>query len=181
MNISWILSDSVIQDPMLDFAQLKEIGSLWGSWRTWRTCGTDNVLCHDLSHARDLINRNFHQQCNFYIHETLFATLDRPTGVKLYGGEFNHEVEHKEELIAMHLAASVNDIVLLLGFDFQELPKHPDRLIEHRNHNYWNLARQAMINNPQTQWVVINHPGKIRLEMQDLSNISQDTLSNILG
>lgn len=181
MNINWVISETIAADPMMDFNRLKDIGSLWGSWRTWRACATDNVICHELSDAQNLIQRDFHKQCNFYIPNSNYIALDRPIGVKLYEGNFQHDVDHREEIIAMHLASSTCDIVLLLGFDFQELPPNPDRLIEHRNHNYWSLAYQIIKDTPRVQWLCINHPGKVRKEIANLENFSQDKLSNILS
>lgn len=181
MNINWVISDSIAADPTLDFDRFKDLGSLWGSWRTWRTCGTDNVICHELADAQNLIQRDFHKQCNFYIPNSNYVALDRPVGVKLYEGNFQHDVDHREEIISMHLASSSCDIVLLLGFDFQELPKNPDRLVEHRAHNYWGLAYQIIKDTPSVQWLAINHPGKVRAEIAKLENFSQDKLNNILS
>lgn len=181
MNINWVLSDRIAVDPTVDFAQIHNIGSFWGSWRTWRTCQTDNVICHSLSQAHDLIQRNFHQQCNFYIPNSNFQSLSRPQGVKLYQGDFVHDVDHQEEIVAMHLAASLCDIVLLLGFDFSESTPNPDRLLEHRAHHYRNLVNQAIKNNPEVQWIAVNHLNKLSLEMSNLDNFSTDTVENILN
>jgi hypothetical protein len=123
MKISWVLSDRVELDPTVDIDKLKNIGAFWGSWRTWRAYQTDNVLCNDFNKADELLKRAFHAVCNLYIPNTHYATLNRPTGVKLYEGKFLHDVDHQEEIVALHLAASVTDIVLLLGFDFSEQEK----------------------------------------------------------
>ena len=48
MRITWVLADATMLDPTQDVAELKSIGSTWGSWRTWRAYGTDNVVCHDV-------------------------------------------------------------------------------------------------------------------------------------
>jgi len=181
MNINWVLSDSIAVDPTVDFARIHETGSFWGSWRTWRTCQTDNVICHSLSQAHDLIQRNFHQQCNFYIPNTNYQSLSRPQGVKLYEGEFVHDVDHQEEIVAMHLAASVCDIVLLLGFDFSEPVVNPDRLQEHRAQHYRNLVNQAIKNNPKIQWIAVDHVGKLTPDLDGVQQFSTDTIQNILN
>lgn len=181
MNVNWVFADSVVLDPAVDLIQLKEIGSFWGGWRTWRGCQTDNVICHDLGKAKDLIQRDFHNGCNFYVPNSSFALLDRPTNVKLYEGNFIHDVDHQEEIIAMHLAATTSDIVLLMGFNFSSTEKNPDKLIEHRLTNYRNLTRQAIKDNPQVQWVVIDHFGNFRKELLELENLSKDTLDNVIG
>jgi hypothetical protein len=69
----------------------------------------------------------------------------------------------------------------MLGFDFSEQDKNPDKLVEHRNTNYRNLTKQAMIDNPNTQWVIVNHPGPFRKDLQTVANLSQDSLENVIG
>ena len=180
MNISWVLSDSLILDPTVDVIKLKEIGSFWGSWRTWRAYQTDNVLCHDLDKADELIKRAFHASCNFYLPNSIYTTLNSPKGVRLYEGDFIHDVNHKEEIIALHLAATTSDIVLLLGFNFQEEETIADKLIEHRAHNYRSLTRQVIKDNPTVQWVVIDHPADFRKDLLEFENLTKDTLANVL-
>lgn len=180
MNINWVLSDAIAVDPTVNFKQIHEIGSFWGSWRTWRTCQTDNVICHSLGDAHNLIQRNFQQQCNFYIPNANFQSLNRPRGVRLYEGDFVHDVDRQEEIVAMHLSASLCDIVLLLGFDFSEPTPNPDRLLEHRANHYRNLVNQAIKNNPTVQWIAVNHSGKLSPEIAKLEQFTTDTLENIL-
>ena len=161
MNISWVLADSVVLDPTLDPADLKQVGPVWGSWRTWRACQTDNVICHDMQKAADLVKRQFQNNCNFYLPNSVHASLDRPDGVRLYEGDFVHDVDRQEEIVALHLAASTSDIVLLLGFDLTPLSTDTDRLLAHRAQHHRNLLRQAMVNYDQVQWVVVDHPGNL--------------------
>lgn len=181
MRINWVVANNFVLDPTIDLEQLKTFGSFWGSWRTWRSCGTDNVICHDMSKADDLIRRQFHVACNFYISNDTYVSLDRPTGVKLYEGTFLHDLDNHEEIVAMHLTASVSDIVLLLGFDFSEHPKLPDRLQEHRIVNYRNLTKQAIKSNPTVQWVAVDHALKFRKDLLALENLTQDTLETVIG
>lgn len=181
MNISWLISDRATLDPTVDLDVLKNIGSFWGGWRTWRAFQTDNVICNDMSKAHELLQRGFHQNCNFFISNDSWSALDRPMGMKVYEGQFVHEVEHQDEIIAMHLASSLHDIVLLLGFDFTEPIKNPDKLIEHRAHNYRSLTKQAIKDHPTVQFVAIDHSGEFRLDLQDLENLTKDTLDNVIG
>jgi hypothetical protein len=181
MNISWVLSDSILLDPTQDLADLKRIGTFWGSWRTWRACQTDNVLCHDLAKAAELLKRNFQTTCNFYIPNSIYANLDRPAGVKLYEGAFVHDVDRQEEIVALHLAASTNDIVLLLGFDLTKLEPNPDRLKSHQAQHHRNLFRQAIKNYDHVQWVVVDHPDQLDANLVSLPNVSTDTLSSVLA
>jgi hypothetical protein len=181
MKISWIFSENVKLDPMVDLARIKEIGPIWGSWTTWRACQTDNVICNDIKKATELIKRAFHSVCNFYIPSACYQTLDRPPAVKIYEGEFKHEVDNQEEIVAMHLAAMDSEIVLLLGFDFSARDPLADKLLEHRVRNYEGLTKQAMAANPQVQWVVIDHPGEFRKDLSELDNLTQDSLDNVIG
>jgi hypothetical protein len=134
-----------------------------------------------MTKAQELIKRAFHAVCNFYVPNSIYTSLDRPAGVKIYAGDFTHDVERHEEIVAMHLTAGISEIVLMLGFDFSEQDKNLDKLVEHRNTNYRNLTKQAMIDNPNTQWVIVNHPGEFRKDLQTVANLSQDSLENVIG
>jgi hypothetical protein len=181
MNINWVISDQAELDPTVPISQLKNIGSIWGSWKTWRSCQTDNVICHDMSKANELIKRAFHAVCNFYISNENYKLLDSPSGVRIYEGNFQHDVDFQDEIIAMHLAASVSDIVLLIGFDFTESTTNPDKLLEHRAHNYRSLTKQVIKSNPNVQWVVVDHPSPFRKDLLELENLTKDSLNSVLG
>jgi hypothetical protein len=180
MNISWILSNGLIPDPELDLNKLKDIGPFWGGWQTWRSCGTDNVICNDFDRAQSLLARKFNEGCNFYIPDAIYQKLDHPTAVKLYDGTTELDLKNKEEIIAMHLATSQSDLILLLGFDWQPQPKNPDRLLEHHAQNYRTLIKQAITEHSTVQWVLIDHSPRLMEELKDLPNLTQDTLSNVL-
>lgn len=179
MNVSWVVADSAILDVSVKFDELKQIGPIWGGWRTWRNCGTDNVICHDFAKARELLDRKFQTLCNFYIPNDLYKTLDRPPGVKLYEGQFNMEVENPDELIAMSLAASRSDLVLLVGFDFTKKPKLSDKLLEHRAQNRRNLISTGARNFPNVQWVLVDHPPNLIDELKDYTNITTDSFASV--
>lgn len=181
MNVSWVFADSLVLDPLIDLQKIKEIGSSWGSWKTWRGCQTDNVICHDLTKAQELIRRNFHKNCNFYIPNNFFVTLDRPDGVKLYEGNFNDDTDQPDEIIGMHFAASVSDIVLLLGFDLTEKAKNPDKLKEHQAHVYRTLVKHAIEDNPTVQWVLVDHPDDVMKLLSKLDNLVKDSMETALS
>jgi hypothetical protein len=180
MNISWVLADSLVLDPTVDLKLMKDTGPLWGSWKTWRGCQTDNVICHELSKGRDLINREFHTICNFYIPNSNFITLERPENVLLYEGAFLDDYQ-PEEIVAMHLAGGSSDIVLLLGLDLTEKEKSIDKLTEHRAHVYRTLVKHAIEDNPEVQWVLVDHPAPVMKMLSKLPNLTSDTMSNCLG
>jgi len=181
MNISWVLADDLLIDPTIDIADLKRLGTFWGSWRTWRAFQTDNVICHNQSKAAELIKRDFQNNCNFYIPNSVYTSLAHPNGVRLYEGEFVHDVVRQEEIVAMHLAASTSDIVLLLGFDLNKLVTNPDRLRANQAQHHRNLIRQVIKDNAQIQWVVVDHLGVIDPNLTNLGNIVTDTMDAVLA
>jgi hypothetical protein len=181
MNINWVLANNIDLDPTIDLKKIKNIGSLWGSWRTWRACQTDNVICHNGVKASELITKKVNTVCNFYIPSTVFVALDTPDQVLNYGGDFSHDIHEQDEIVAMHLAATVSDVVLLLGFDWSSrpLPAEADKKL--LRHNYINLVREAVAGNPQTQWVLVDHDKNIMPELIKLPNLTKDTLDNVFS
>lgn len=180
MNICWVLADNTVLDPTLNIVSLKDIGPIWGSWKTWRAYSTDNVVCHNQNQAVDLIKREFQNTCNFYIHSDAYQFLNSPPNVKLYQGQFPDQINTPDEIISMHLAASQNDIVLLIGFDWSKKPKLVDRLQEHHAHVYRTLVKHTVQNNPTVQWVLVDHAPDLIPDLVKLPNLTQDTFSNIV-
>jgi hypothetical protein len=166
---------------MADIAKMKNLGSMWGSWRTWRACSTDNVICHEFSKAEELLQRNFQMTCNFYLPNDSYIALNRPDNVRLYEGKFVDNIVQSDEIVAMHLAASTSDILLLLGFDWREQEKSPDKLIEHRRQVYKLLVKNVVKDNPQTQWVLVDHPGELDPDLASLENLTKDTMAVALS
>jgi hypothetical protein len=181
MNINWVVANNYLLDPTIDIDKIKSCGSVWGGWQTWRSCGTDNVICHDMSKASELVKRAFHAVCNFYIPNSIYKDIGRPAGVKIYEGEFVHDVDHQEQIVAMHLTAGISDIVLLLGFDFSEPVISTDKLHAHRAHNYRSLIKQAIKDHPEVQWVAVDHDQDFRKDLLELDNLTKDTLDNVIG
>jgi hypothetical protein len=181
MNISWVLADSATADPTVDIVELKQLGAFWGSWRTWRAWQTDNVICHDQNKADELIKRNFQNSCNFYIPNAVYTSLDRPNGVQVYEGAFVHDVDRQEEIVAIHLAATTSDIVLLFGFDLSELVPNADRLLAHRAQHHRNHIYQAIKDFDQVQWVVVDHTGDLDPNLVNLDNVVTDNLETVLA
>ena len=180
MRVNWVIASGHQLDPTVDPDQLKSVGSLWGSWRTWRACSTDNVICNDFAKSRELLDRAFQAVCNFYVPRKFYQDLDRPVGLKLYDGEFGQDVDHLEDIVAMHLAASVSDIVLLLGFDFGEIKLPEDRLKKHKVNNWHGLIRSIISADHRIQWVVVDHPSELDKSYQNLPNLTCDTMTNAL-
>lgn len=176
MQVSWIIADS-FNDPTVDPETLKNIGSIWGSWRTWRAWKTDNILCTDTKKARDLVTRAFQAVCNLYIQEKDYTMLGSPKGVKLFNGEFPAEFDRTEEIIAMHLLAEQNDLVLLLGYNL-DIPDTSDKLLIHQSKNYRAAFNAAVKMYPDTQWVLLDY--KLPDDYEKLNNLTCDTFENVL-
>jgi len=179
MKINWVLSNTVVIDPTINLDDLKNIGPLWGGWRTWRSYSTDNVVCHDISQAMKLVNNNFHTRCNLHLPAAAYQELGRPTGVKLYQGEFNQLIDNPDDIVSMHLASTVGDIVLLLGFDLSDVSS-TDKLQIHKRHNYKNYFRQIINDSSNVQWVLLDQLPNIDPEFKKVSNLQFDTLNNVL-
>ena len=160
MNISWVLADGIDLDPPQELEPLKQAGPFWGSWRTWRAYQTDNVICHDQARVDELLKRAFQAACNFYIPNSVYVALNQPLGVQVYQGDFVHEVEHQEEIVAMHLAASRSDIVLLLGFEWSQLSQqHYITAACSQVHGYnfvsmFHFMYKIALVNLHTQWLI---------------------------
>ena len=181
MNISWVLADSAEIDPTQSIDALKQLGPIWGSWRTWRAYQTDNAICHDQAKATELIKRDFQTRCNFYIPNSVYVALERPAGVRLYAGEFVHDVIRQEEIVAVHLAATTSDIVLLLGWNLSKLRPNSDKLLANQEQHHRNLLLQALKDYNQTQWVVVDHAGDLDPNLAKLDNVVTDNMVAVLA
>ena len=177
MQISWVIS-SEYKDDKATPEQLKAIGNTWGSWKTWRSYSTTNVLCANDEKARDLIKRAFHSVCNFYIPKESYTLLNRPAGVKVFDGNFPDDFPKQEDVIAMHLCSGC-ELILCLGFDLQEITT-TDPKSKFLSKSYQAAVRSLIKNNPNTQFVFIDHPGELDKSFENLENISCDTYENVL-
>lgn len=180
MKITWSLADSAHLNPAINIDTIKNIGPLWGGVKTWREWSTDNVVCHELQTARDLVSRNFHTRCNMYLPSTAFQDVDRPNGVKLYNGEFHQAVDNPNDIVSMHLAAVGSDIVILVGFELGTKNLEHDKLAKHKWHNYKNYIKHIILGNPNVQWVLLDQTAEIDKDLENLPNLLFDTLDNVL-
>ena len=121
------------------------------------------------------------KNCNFYIPRKHFQEIGRPLGVKFYDGDFLELVDDLEDIVAMHLVASKSDIVLLAGFDLSIQNTPQDRFAQHRLKNRLGLMRSAFVNNPEIQWVLVDHPKEVDKAFSDLSNLTCDVMKNVLN
>jgi hypothetical protein len=101
-------------------------------------------------------------------------------GVKLYEGEFTQEVDCPDDIVALHLVSNISDIVLLAGFDLSKKEKALDRFQEHKDFNYYALIQSIITANPDTQWVLVDHPNSVDKSFKKLSNLTCDIMPNVL-
>ena len=180
MNIKWVLADNLVLDPTIDIARMKQCGTFWGSWKTWRAYNTDNVVCHNAKKAEELIKNEFQKTCNFYIPNSVYTALNRPPKVLRYEGDFmGHKVNNQDEIVAMNLAASSADVLLLVGFDWSVQTQEIDSDRELCAKNHRGLVLQAIKSRPDVQWILVDHPKELRPELAELPNIDKDTMSGI--
>lgn len=173
MKISWVIAEGYQFDPTVNVDTVKDIGSIWGSWTTWRGCGTDNVICNNKPKASQLIDQQFQNGCNFYVPDSLWAELNNPVRVQRYGGSFEHDMAHTDDIVALHLACNQSDIILMLGFDLTPITDPKDR-------HYYGHALSVIKQHPDTQWVLVDHATNLDKNFQDLPNLTCDNLENVL-
>ena len=178
MRTCWVVANE-FADVGIDPEKLKDIGPVWGSWRTWRAWSTDNVLCHEVDKARELIQRAFQAVCNFYVPNRHYADIGRPAKVNLYEGDFPGELDRPEEIIAIHLASEKSDLVLLLGYDLRKV-EETDKYLRHKRLNYLNAFRATLNTYPETQFVLIDHPGDLDKSFESITNLTCDQYETVL-
>ena len=64
MRINLVYASAYQKPEKLTIDSIKDVAPTWGSWKTWRSYATDNVVCHDLGHARELLQRSLQSTCN---------------------------------------------------------------------------------------------------------------------
>ena len=180
MRVAWAVAAAYQLDAAIVIDQIKAVGPVWGSWRTWRGCATDNVICHDRAKARELLDRAFQAVCNFYLPRPHYEFLQRPVGVKLYEGDYREQLDDLEDVIALQLAGSAADIVLMLGYDLSRMPTQDDRFEQHKLVNRHGLIRSTIADSAQVQWVVLDHMEDLDRAYQTLPNLTCDTMQNAL-
>lgn len=180
IRVNWVFAEGYQLDPARNLDRIKSIGPTWGSWRTWRSCGTDNVICHDLGKAQELTARAFHAVCNFYVPRIHYTDINRPIGVRLYDGEFIHDVDHHEDIVAAHLVSVCSDIVLLVGFDFSPAEPSSDPYQQVKHRNYRGLMRSIINSDPAVQWVAIDHARLPEEAFRAIPNFTCDEFDKVL-
>lgn len=174
MKISVVIANRTVIDPTINPENLKAIGETWGSWHQWHQSHPQNVLCHSVEQATKFVENNFHTACKLWTHERAFGGK-RPD-VYTYGGDFVHEIPDPEEIVALHLATSLSDIVVLVGFDWETLHT-TDSVQLHQRMVRDDLIQKIVEQRPSVQWVITSD---VPESLNKLPNVMSDTLQNIL-
>jgi hypothetical protein len=167
MNIAWVFGTHLQIAPTIDAAEIKNSAPTWGSWKLWRAYQIDNAVCTAPTTAKKLIDQQYHNYCNLYVPHTVDTA---GTNVRHFGGSFDQDIADIDDLVAMHLAAHHNDIVLLLGLDFTETadPK------------YQAILAQTIQTYAHKQWVLVDNVEKINNLFDSMQNFTCDKLQNAL-
>jgi hypothetical protein len=180
MKTSWVLCQTIRSD-FADPAVIRTVGPAWGSWETWKEYKTDNVVCTDLNQAKTLIQRAFHAVANFYVPKDFYATLGRPTGLRLYDGEFKGAaIKNRDDIVALNLTASTSDIVLLLGFKLAPISSTADKLEKTYEEAYQYNIRGIIRDNPSVQFVLVNYEYDLAPVFTELENLTLDSLDSVV-
>ena len=101
MNIAWLFAENTLLPPATDVQAIKNVAPIWGSWRTQRGYQTDNVICWDPVQATQLVAQGYGAICNLFIHQSVYDELEKPEGVRVFGGEFVHAVDSHDDVVSM--------------------------------------------------------------------------------
>jgi len=176
MKISVVVANRAVIDPTINPENFSQIGDTWAGWQQWHQCHQKNVICHDTNTAKRMIDLGFHRACKFWIPESVFAIANRPDTVGFYAGDFVHEVQDQEEIVALHIASSSSDIVVMIGFDWE--PLHTvDPILLHQRANRDGLIAQVVNDTPTTQWVITDDVPDC---LKERPNVMQENVKNLL-
>ena len=180
MRINLVYASAYQKPEKLTIDSIKDVAPTWGSWKTWRAYETDNVICHDLGHARELLQRSIQTTCNLYLPEKFYAKLSRPDRINFYSGDFVDDAQDIEDVVAMHLVRDSSDLVLLMGFDLANQAPVADPLLGRRIKHRLGLIRSCVANSESVQWVLIDHNKDLDRAFQGLPNLTCDSFQNML-
>lgn len=179
MRLCWVLSEE-IQPGTLDMQIVRSVAPSWGSWKVWKNHKIDNCVCTSTSDARDLIKRAFHAVTNFYVMQDTFTKVGNPVGVKVFNGTFKSDnIDNKDNIVALNLAAPNNDLVLLSGFDFSPISPDATEVERLARDEYYFNVRELIKQHSGTQFVLIDHQGELAQWAKELDNLTLDTLASV--
>ena len=124
-------------------------------------------------------DENFNQNGRSYPIPILKREADKYKRVFVTERRALGELDHPEEIIAMHLVADHNDLVLLLGYNLTEVTTQ-DKYQRHKQLNYQNAFRATLNTYPNVQFVLIDHSGDLDKSFKNISNITCDKFESVL-
>jgi hypothetical protein len=140
------------------------VAPLWASWRLWRSYQIDNCVCGDTDEAEFCLKYQYNHYCNLYVPNSIEKSYSR---VIKYASHTVLKFSNVNDIIAMFLAGSQSDFILLLGF--QNI---------NWDNDYGQAFRAAVNNLPQTQWVNVSWDGAEN--SLDLPNYTCDKFDNVV-
>lgn len=168
MNICWVIAEHAILALNIQGQNLSDAAPTWGSWRHIRGLGIDNAVCYDAGLAQQLIARGYNKISNLYVPEAVWKQANTQP-LQAFGGSFDFDVASRDDVVACHLAASQNQVVMLLGFDLEN------------QSDYTQLIYQTINSHPQTQWVLVDDSKTLPKNFQSLTNLTCDQFENVLN
>lgn len=174
MNISWILAEHAILPANVSPNTLNSVAPIWSSWRNIRSYKADNAVCYDSNRAKQLLDLDWHQLCNLYVPTDL-QQKTKKSPVYAFGGTFDQDIVSHDDIVCCHLAASNNQVVLLLGFDLTKHNTKPSQIL------YADLMYTTIETYPNTQWVLVNHSNDLQDRFRSLTNLTCDSMDNVLN
>lgn len=179
LRINWIVANTPSPTASTAIKTLNPSAKIWGGWSSWHAFMTDSIICHDHEKAVALVEKKFYRSNKLFFPATFKIDLGVLQNVVYYGGEFAHEIDNREEIVAMHLCGNQSDIVLMHGFDWRHLATHTDEFDLYKKHCYKNLVVEAVKAMPNTQWVLVDHTQMPFDELEGIDNVCCDTLDNV--
>jgi len=179
MEVRWIISEAITSEQISPEI-INNTGPSWGSWVTWHKYKTNNCICSDLESASRLVEQSFQNTVNLYISKDSFQNSKNPQGVHVFDGHFvNSSISNKDDIVALNIAVPAADIVLLLGFNFSPLLNTDDEALRESRAEYYFNVRTIIVENPETQFVLVEYEYELASWVIELSNVTQDTAANV--
>ncbi len=168
MNISWVLAEHAILPANVSAITLNSVAPVWSSWRNVRGYQVDNAVCYNKDIAAQLIQCDWHRLCNLYVSSEL-QQQTKKSPIYAFGGSFEFDIPSHDDIVCLHLAASQNQVVLMLGFDLKS------------SQTYRDLVYTTVNAYPATQWVLVDSPDDLPQQFGELTNLTCDSMNSVLN
>jgi hypothetical protein len=168
MNVSWVLAEHAILPANVSASTLNSVAPVWSSWRNIRSYQVDNAVCYHTGTANQLIDCDWHQLCNLYVSSEI-QQQTKKSPIYAFGGSFDFDIPSHDDIVCLHLAASQNQVVLMLGFDLTQ------------NQTYADLIYTTVSSYPDTQWVLVDNSNEPSAQLKELTNLTCDSMNNVLN